>query len=243
MAKKILFTKSGDSYVLSDLTVDFHSTHGFVKADKLQNAKPGEMLTFSKGEECWLSDFTPTDEVARIKRGAQIILPKDAGLILAQTLVDKDCTVIDAGSGSGALTCFLARYVKKVYSHDIKPAHLSLSQKNAKKFGLTNIEFSEHNVYEGFVAKPVQLITLDVPEPWHCLAHAYDALDSGRYLVCYVPCINQVHELIKSVVPGTFIVEKSVELLERYWKVTHRAVRPETQTNIHTGFLVFLRKI
>ena len=241
--RKLLFTKSGDVYVIPDISKDFHATHGFVKAVDMQNAQPGHTLTFSKGEECWLSDMTPADAAHRIKRGAQIVLPKDAGLILAQTLVDKDCIVIDAGSGSGALTCFLARYVKEVHSHDTKLAHLELAQKNAKKLGLTNIFFSEHNVYDGFLQQNVQLITLDVPEPWHCLAHAYVALDSGRYLVCYVPCINQVHELVKAVTPGTFYVEKSVEVLERYWRVTHKALRPETQTNIHTGFLVFLRKI
>jgi tRNA (adenine57-N1/adenine58-N1)-methyltransferase catalytic subunit len=238
--KRMLYLENGESYYIKDATKDFHCSEGFVTKEAL--AKVGE-ATLSSGMKCFVSEFTFSDSYAKIKRGAQIILQKDAGLILAQTLVGRDDIVIDAGSGSGALTAFLARYVKHVHSCDVKDDHIKTSRKNVTDLGLDNVTFYNHDVYTGFPITRAQLITLDVPQPHLCLDNAYKTLDSGRYLVCYVPCINQVHELIKSVDISQFSVLKSVEIIERYWKVTTRAVRPETNAAIHTGFLVFLRRI
>jgi tRNA (adenine57-N1/adenine58-N1)-methyltransferase catalytic subunit len=238
--KRMLFCENGDSYYIKDATKDFHCSDGFITKEAL--TKTGEAL-LSSGMKCYVSEFTFADKYSKLKRGAQIILQKDAGLILAQTLVGRDDVVIDAGSGSGALTCFLAKYVKHVHSCDVKPEHTKNSEKNARDLELDNITFYNHDVYAGFPISNAQLITLDVPQPHLCLDEAYKTLDSGCFLVCYVPCINQVHELVKAVKMEQFSVLKSVELIERHWKVTPRAVRPETNASLHTGFLVFLRRI
>lgn len=244
MVSKILITEKEDFYVIKDIAQDYHCTHGFIRADVLQSAKNGEELTTSKGVKAYLSDVTFADRFGKIKRGAQIITAKDAGIILATTLVDKDSVCVDAGTGSGALSCFLARYTKQVYSYDIKPAHVEIGQKNADMLGMTNVEFAEHNIYDGLDHTGLDLITLDVPEPWQVLDHATKALKSGAWLVCYVPCINQIHALINAVEERTdFHVVKNIEMVERNWQVKGKSLRPKTHASIHTGFLSFLRKI
>jgi len=244
MNERILISEKEDFYWIKDITKDYHCSHGFIRADVLLAAKNGEELTTSKGVKCYLSDVSFADKFAKIKRGAQIITAKDAGLILATTLVDKDSVCVDAGTGSGALTCFLARYTKKVYSYDIKPAHVEIGQKNATMLGIDNVEFTEHDVYEGIEHTNIDLITLDVPEPWQVLDHATNALKSGAWLVCYVPCINQIQNLVNAVEERTdFYVVKNVEMVERLWQVKGKSLRPKTHASIHTGFLTFLRKI
>lgn len=244
MTERILITEKEDYYWIKDISKDYHCSHGFVRADVLQAAKNGEELTTSKGVKCYLSDISFADKFGKIKRGAQIITAKDAGLILATTHIGSDSVCVDAGTGSGALTCFLARYAKKVYSYDIKPAHVEIGQFNADKLGLTNIEFAEHNIYDGIDHTDLDVVTLDVPEPWKVLDHASAALKSGGWLVCYVPCINQIHKLVNVVEERSdYLLFKNVELIEREWQVKGMSLRPKTHASIHTGFLTFLRKI
>ena len=84
----------------------------------------------------------------KFKRGPAVIIPKDIAIIIANTNLDKSSIVLDAGSGSGFLTCFLARFVKKVYSYDNRKEFLEISKSNAASLGLKNITFKLGDVHE-----------------------------------------------------------------------------------------------
>ncbi|MFT7615479.1 MAG: tRNA (adenine57-N1/adenine58-N1)-methyltransferase [Candidatus Woesearchaeota archaeon] len=240
--QKILITKKGETYYIQDASKDYHSTHGFIRAAELEKAQPGDILTTSKGTECAILDATFFDNFQRLKRGAALILPKDAGAILAETMVGNKSIVVDAGGGMGGLTCFLANYVKKVHVFDLREDHLDTVKENVKRLELTNVEFGIGNVYESIPVKNVDLVTLDVPEPHEAYEHVFNALKPGGFLVCYIPCANQLHELIKQQ-DERFLYIKSFELIQRHWDVTERKIRPKTSPAIHTGFLCVLRKV
>ncbi|MBT6044641.1 tRNA (adenine-N1)-methyltransferase, partial [Candidatus Woesearchaeota archaeon] len=97
-------------------------------------------------------------------------------------------------------------------------------------------------VSEGIDEPNLDLITLDLPDPENILKHAESSLNSGAYLVCYLPSITQVQSIIKASKKYNFILEKAIETIEREWVVQDRICRPKHQILGHTAFLVFFRK-
>ena len=182
------------------------------------------------------------ENLKRIKRGPAIILQKDIGTILANTSIDKKSIVLDAGSGCGVLSINLARFVKKVYSYDIRKDFLEISKENAKKFEMKNIVFRNLDIFEGIKENNLDLITLDLKDPWRALDHCKKALKKNGELAVYLPNITQVHEFVNKF-DKNFKMEKVVENIQREWIVDDRRARPENIGILHTGFLVFSRSI
>ncbi|MBS3157306.1 methyltransferase domain-containing protein [Candidatus Woesearchaeota archaeon] len=181
------------------------------------------------------------DKLKRIRRGPAILMQKDVGVILANTSIDKDSRVLDAGSGSGVLTANLARFVKRVYSYDNRKEFLEIAKENCKRLGLKNITFRNKDVYEEIKEKNLDLITLDLSEPWRTLKNAVNALKENGYCVCFTPHITQVIKILEN--SEGFKVVKTVEDIEREWVVEKVRLRPDNKIIGHTAFITFLRKV
>jgi len=239
---RLLVSADNQSYLLRDLTKDFHTKHGFIRATEIKKAKDGQRLATNMGYEFTL--FTPTfaDLFSKINRGPQIITPKDIGTIIAYAGIGKDSVVVDAGSGSGALCCFLAHVAKKVVTYENDSRSVEVTKKNIQLFGLKNITLKQADVYQGIAEKKVDVITLDLPEPWKCLEHAGKALKAGGFLISYSPHITQALQLVNGAAAAGFTHLRTQETIERQWVVDGQRARPEYQMLGHTGFLTFLRK-
>ncbi len=171
------------------------------------------------------------------------MLQKDIGLIIAKTGINKDSEVLDAGGGSGSLCLSLANICKKVTVYEIHSEHHKVVQKNIALCGFTNITLKQENVYQGIKEKELDLITLDLPEPWNAVKHAERALKEGGCLVSYLPNLTQVQKFLASLRGTSFKVLETVELLERKWVINEHIMRPEFQMLGHTGFMTFCRKM
>ncbi|MBT7903386.1 methyltransferase domain-containing protein [Candidatus Woesearchaeota archaeon] len=240
--KEITLSKE-KRYYLSDLSKDFSTSKGFIKAEDLKKSN-GDKVISSKGEELFIFDSAFIDDYKKMKRLPQIIPLKDIGFILAQTGVGKDSIVVDAGSGSGALSLFLARHVKKVTTYEIEPDHLAVVKENIKILDIKNIDVKNQSIYDGFEEKNVDLLTLDLPEPWLVLKHASKMLKPGGFVVSYSPTITQTAEFVNEIPNHENLIHlKTIELIEREWQVEGRKVRPKSRQIIHSGFLSFVRKI
>lgn len=169
------------------------------------------------------------------------MIPKDIGIIIANTGINKDSIVLDAGTGCGVLASFLAKLVKKAITYEKNEGFYNLSKKNFEFLNIKNIEQKNADIYEGISEKDLDLIVLDLPEPWRVLDHASKALKSGCFLVSYLPTITQVKSVVEQ--SKSFFHHKTIEILEREWHIDGERVRPKNQMLGHTGFLVFLRKI
>lgn len=238
--RKIVLNKTEKYYV--DTTKDFNFKHGLIRAGEIKSDK------VESGKDSFFA-FNPSfiDEYKRLKRSAQIITLKDIGAIIANTGLNEDSVVIDAGAGSGALSCFLAKIVKKVDSFDVEEKNLDVAKSNANSLGLKNVSFDLKSVYDAssFKKDLYDVFTLDVPEPWRALDTAYKVLKVGGYLVVYAPNINQVQETVLglSKMDDKMIHEKTIEIIEREWSVKDKVLRPVTKDFGHTAFLSFIRKI
>ncbi|MBU0962599.1 MAG: methyltransferase domain-containing protein [Nanoarchaeota archaeon] len=230
---KIIINKQGRKYLVEDKNVSLNE--GSIKKVKL-----GKNKTHS-GKIVYAINPLFVDLVKKIKKGPAIILNKDIGLIITETGINKNSVVLDAGSGSGYLSSYLANICKKVITYENRKEFLKIAKKNFEFLNLKNIEIKQKDIYKGISEKNLDLITLDLMEPWKVLKHASKALKIGGFLICYLPTINQVIKLIKNI-KEPFMIIKTSEVIERKW-ITDQRIRPESRLIGHTGFLIFLRKV
>ncbi|HME86900.1 MAG TPA: hypothetical protein VKE88_00625, partial [Candidatus Nanoarchaeia archaeon] len=123
--KKILETKQGEKYFVKDISQDYHMKYGSIKSADMKKAKDGDVLVSNKGQECAIYSPSFIDSYKKIKRLAQIPLPKDIGFFIAELGLGRKSVIADAGAGSGGVACFLGNIVKKVYTFDIRDDHLA----------------------------------------------------------------------------------------------------------------------
>jgi len=180
----------------------------------------------------------------KLKRGPQIITPKDASLILAYTAVEPGSKVVDAGTGSGFLAIFLATYIKpgKVYTYEKDDRFIKLAKENIKISGLSKfIRLRKMDVTKGIKEKRADLVTLDLKDAKKVVKHARKALKVDGWLVVYSPTIEHLVGTVKEIKKEKFGETKTVENIVREWKVD-RTTRPKTMGLMHTGFLTFARR-
>lgn len=242
--KKVLVTRQGRKFYAKDIEEDLHTQYGFIKKDELKKAKDGELLKSNTGREFFV--FTPSfiDMYRKIKREAQIIPLKDIGFIIAETGINKESKVLDAGSGSGALACFLAAIAKEVTTYEIREDFIEIVRSNIGFLGLENVKVKNKDIYGEIDDKNMDIIILDLPEPWNAVENCSNALKIGGFLVSYSPSVPQVADFVNSVRKNeSFVYLKTAEISEREWEVEERRVRPKSKGIGHSGFLSFARKI
>ena len=239
---KVLMNKSGKRFLVKDTNKDMHTQFGYFKKEDLK-AKSGRIRT-NTGKEFTIFNPFFIDLYKKIKRDAQIIPLKDIGLIVSETGVNNKSKVVDAGAGSGALACFLANIAKEVITYEIREDFIELVKNNIKFLNIKNIKIKNKNIYDGIDEKNVDLVVLDLPEPWKALESAEKSLKAGGFLVSYSPTIPQVMDFVNYVRKNeNFAYLKTSEIIEREWEVEERKVRPRSQAIGHSGFLSFVRKI
>ena len=184
-----------DKFLVKDTSKDYHTKYGFFKKEDLK-AKAGSKVISNTKKEFTVFDPYFIDLYRKIKRDAQIIPLKDIGLIVSETGINGNSKVVDAGSGSGALCCFLANISKEVVTYEIREDFIEIVKKNINYLGLKNVKIKNKNIYEGVDEKNIDLIVLYLPEPWKAIGSAKKALKAGGFLVSYSPTIPQSADLL-----------------------------------------------
>ena len=232
-----------DKFLVKDTSKDYHTKYGFFKKEDLK-AKAGSKVISNTKKEFTVFDPYFIDLYRKIKRDAQIIPLKDIGLIVSETGINGNSKVVDAGSGSGALCCFLANISKEVVTYEIREDFIEIVKKNIDYLGLKNVKIKNKNIYEGVDEKNIDLIVLDLPEPWKAIGSAKKALKAGGFLVSYSPSIPQTADFVNEINNDKdFVHVKTSEIIERNWEIDGRKVRPRSQQIGHSGFISFVRRI
>lgn len=239
--KILIHLHSGQKFFLKEGDEEFHTQYGVIPAKELKAKK--EVVESNKGEKFLVLTPSFTDLMENFQRGPQVIVQKDIGLILAKTGINKNSVVVDAGGGTGFLCFSLANICQEVTVYEINPEHFNLLTKNTQLFNFPNLTLKQANIYEGIKEKNLDLITLDLPEPWRVTEHAENALQPGGFLAVYLPNLNQVKMFIDSCRRTSIKVLETLELLERKWLINDQQMRPEHEMLGHTGFLTFCRKL
>lgn len=190
------------------------------------------------------------DYILRMRRGAQVVYPKDIGPILVYADIAPGMTVLEAGTGSGALTMALTRAVGpagRVVSVERRQDHADHAAKMISRyFGEipATLDLRVGEVEEVVAEVLPERIVLDLPEPWHIVETASVHQPTGGVLCCYLPTVPQVQTLVEALRSSHAYAQIEVsEVLLREWNVSGRSVRPEHSMVGHTGFLIFARRV
>lgn len=224
-----------------------HTHAGVIQHDTLIGQPLGRQVKSHLGKPFLALEPSTHDLMMNVRRHTQIIYPKEAGYILLKLSVYGGQRVIEAGSGSGALTLALARAVApggRVYSYESRPEMQRNAVRNLKRVGLTDyVDFKTRDVAEGFDETDVNALFLDVRTPWDYLGQARQALKDGGFFGALVPTTNQVGNLISGLEGHRFGDIDVEELLLRPYKPVPARLRPADTMVGHTGYLIFARKI
>jgi len=224
----------------------FHTHKGFVQLNDLVEKEYGTRVTSSMGVEFVALRPTIRDYIFKIKRETQISYPKDIALILMFSGVSPGSRVVEAGTGTGALTSALAFYVKptgRVYSYEIRQEFVDLALKNLKRVGVSeHVELKNKDITEGIDEEEVDAVILDMATPWLVIPHAYSALKGSGVLVSFSPTIDQVVKTVEALNEKGFVDVETVESLMRGMQIERGKTRPQTLMTGHTGYITFARK-
>lgn len=231
-------------YFVTNMEKDVRTLYGVVSKEELRAPSGSVIKTKDTEKEFIILDADFVDIHRRFKKLPQTIPIKDIGLIIAETGINSRSIVVDGGVGSGALAASLGNICKKVFSYDVRADHIKVSKENIELTGLENVEVKQKSLYDGIDEIGVDLVTLDLPEPWKVVEHAKKALRVGGYIVSYSPSVPQVQDFTEKVRQTEgFEILKTVEIIERKWEARGRKVRPKSISIGHSGFLTFARKI
>ncbi|SUA44664.1 tRNA (adenine(58)-N(1))-methyltransferase TrmI [Nocardia africana] len=157
--------------------------------------------------------------------------------------------VLEAGAGSGALTCSLLRAVGpngSVRSYEIREDHAEHAVRNVERFfgerpDNWTLTLGDVADYDG---EQVDRVVLDMLKPWDALPAVSRALIPGGVLIVYVATVTQLSEIVEALRQQQCWTEpRSWESLVRPWHVVGLAVRPEHRMQGHTAFLVSARRL
>jgi len=228
----------------------FHTHRGAIFHDHLIGAPEGSVVTSTAGTGYLALRPLLTDYVLSMPRGAAVIYPKDAAQIVAQGDIHPGARVLEAGAGSGALTCSLLRAVGPtgtVISYERREDHLEHARRNVDAFfgaAPDNWQLRLADVNQHPAEEVVDRVILDMLAPWDALAAVGRALRPGGVLVGYVATTTQLSRLVEALRDsGGWTEPHSWECLVRGWHVVGLAVRPDHRMQGHTAFLVTARRL
>jgi tRNA (adenine57-N1/adenine58-N1)-methyltransferase catalytic subunit len=229
---------------------EWHTHKGWIVHDDLIGLPEGSVVSTSAGLK--FTAFIPllTDYVLSMPRGATIVYPKDAALIVGFADIFPGARVLEAGVGSGALTLSLLRAVGpsgSVHSVERREEFAANATANIENyFGSrpANWSLAIGSVQEQEFDHEFDRVILDMLAPWECVEMAAKVLRPGGVFMAYVATTTQLSATAEALKDdGHFTEPESFESMVRGWHHEGLAVRPQQRMIGHTGFLIFSRRM
>jgi tRNA (adenine57-N1/adenine58-N1)-methyltransferase len=217
-----------------------------VQHDILIGKQYGTRITSNTGTEFFALRPALRDYIFKTQRKTQIMYPKDISLIVMFSGIGPGSKIVEAGTGTGALTTALAHYVKttgKIISYEIRQEFIQTAQKNLEKAGVLKVvKIKNKDITQGIDETNIDAVILDLATPWLVVPHAYSALKGSGTMVSFSPTIDQVVKTVEALSENKFIDTQTIECLIRGMQVERGKTRPETLMTAHTGYITFARK-
>jgi len=241
--KYLTVMKSGENFITNEGKLNYNDILSIPTSIKS-----------TTGEEFIIYSPTYKEFVLLMRRGPQIIYPKDVGSIIVDGNIRNDSSVLEIGTGSGALTLYLILILGingKLYSLDSVKKNQYRATKTIDRFISTFNKDYEYNLelinetLDDFnfneIKDEIDTIVTDVPEPWEFFTN--NTIEQDLTWISYLPSISQVEKLIQILKVKNFKNIEIKENLERYWIIKENILRPKNEMVGHTGFIVSSRYI
>ncbi len=239
--------------VVLEVGKSFHTHRGAISHDDLIGFDEGRVVTSTSGTGYLALRPLLADYVMSMPRGAQVIYPKDTAQILMMGDIHPGARVLEAGAGSGALTCSLLRAVGPtgtVISYERRLEFAEVARDNVERFfgevpAYWDLRHGDLTEVAADADEPdVDRVILDMLEPWQMLPAIGTVLRPGGVLIGYVATVTQLSTLVEAIrAEGSYAEPAATETLLRPWHVVGLAVRPEHRMVGHTAFLVIARRL
>jgi len=229
---------------------EWHTHKGMLKHDELVGLPEGSIV--KTNQDLKFQAFRPllSDFVLSMPRGATIIYPKDAAMILGVADIKPGIRVLEAGVGSGALSISILRAITDtgyLHSVEVREDFAEISRANIERyFGKVpkNWQLTIGALQDQVLDTDFDRVLLDMLAPWECVEIASKALVPGGVLLAYVATTTQLSKLAEAIKEcGNFTEPESSETIVRGWHHEGLAVRPQHRMIAHTGFLIFARRM
>ncbi len=243
----VLYLSPRKTYMVkADKGKTFHTHKGFVRFDDAIGKEWGSNLTSSLGFKFTVLKPLLHDFIMKSARETQINYPKDIALIVMFSGIGPGSVVVEAGTGTGALTTALTHYVKpdgKVYSYEIREEFKRTAEKNLRRAGLIDfVEMKNKDITTGIDESHVDSVILDLAIPWVVIPIACSALKPSGTIISFSPTIDQVVKTVEALQENGFVDVQTVECLMRGMQIERGKTRPHTLMTAHTGYITFGRK-
>ena len=225
----------------------YHTHRGMLNHDDLIGKPWGSRVLSHIESAFYLLQPSLSSLLEETKRNTQIMYPKDIGYVLIMMAIGPGARVVEAGTGSGALTTALAWAVGptgQIFTYENRPEMQNLARKNLQRLGLdSNVIFKLKDIGDGFDETGMDALFLDVANPHDYIHHARKALKPGGFFGCILPTTNQVSHLLPALHQNHFAFVDVCEILLRFYKPVPQRLRPTDRMVAHTGYLVFARPL
>jgi tRNA (adenine57-N1/adenine58-N1)-methyltransferase len=230
---------------------EFHTHRGAIAHDAVIGLPEGSVVKSANGDPFLVLRPLLVDYVMSMPRGAQLIYPKDAAQILLEGDIFPGARVLEAGAGSGALTCSLLRAVGpegRVISYEVRADHAEHARRNVETFSgrvpdnwrLILSDVADTDLPD----RSVDRVVLDMLAPWEVLDTVSRVVVAGGVLIVYLATVTQLSKTVEALREQQCWTEpRAWETLQRGWNVVGLAVRPQHNMRGHTGFLVSARRL
>ncbi len=230
---------------------EFHTHRGAVAHDSVIGQPEGSVVKSTNGDQFLVLRPLLIDYVMSMPRGAQVIYPKDAAQIVHEGDIFPGARVLEAGAGSGALTCSLLRAVGpdgEVISYEVRDDHAEHAKRNVSTFfghdpqnwQLILGDLADSDLATGSVDR----VVLDMLAPWDVLETVSRLLIPGGVLIVYVATVTQLSKTVEAMREQQCWTEpRAWETMLRGWNVVGLAVRPQHNMRGHTAFLISARRL
>jgi tRNA (adenine57-N1/adenine58-N1)-methyltransferase len=229
---------------------EFHTHRGLIGHDELIGRPEGIVVTSASGTPYLALRPLLADYALSMPRGATVVYPKDAAQIVAMADIFPGARVVEAGAGSGALTCSLLRAVGssgQVSSYERREDFAEVARANVTRFfgeAPTGWSLTVGDLATDCAVTDVDRVVLDMLAPWEVVETVAGVLTPGGVLCAYVATTTQLSKVVETLREhGGFAEPAPWESLVRGWHVDGLAVRPEHRMVGHTGFLVTARRL
>ncbi|WP_111510278.1 tRNA (adenine-N1)-methyltransferase [Mycobacterium kyogaense] len=228
---------------------EFHTHRGIISLDQVIGQPEGSVIKSTNGDQFLVLRPLLVDYVMSMPRGAQVVYPKDAAQIVHEGDIFPGARVLEAGAGSGALTCSLLRAVGpegRVTSYEVREDHAEHALRNVTTFfgaAPDNWELVTADLVD-YSGPEVDRVVLDMLAPWEVLGRVAEVLVAGGVLMIYVATVTQLSKTVEALREQQCWTEpRAWESMQRGWHVVGLAVRPEHTMRGHTAFLISARKL
>lgn len=227
---KSWFVRASDGKLGTDI--------GLVDLNQLIGKKPGDTVLTHAGKELTIRLPRATDFFEYAKRSGAPMLPRDIGLVIGLTGMNKRDRVLDAGTGSGIAAIFFSGVAGQVTSYERKEEFAEQARMTIRDAGISNLEIITGDILNE--DRRFDIIHLDLGLTTEHVSHAHLLLNAGGYLACYTPFFEQM-ALANDVAKGLFSEAASYECIMRDMDRSERGTRPSTRV-CHSGYITIMRK-